>query len=58
MKESIAEASDESPPVIAEGLPRSPDSTGHRCPVPALVVGHGWPLVVQEVWLLTVEQSP
>ena len=50
MKESIAEASDESPSAIADS-PRSPDSTGHRCPVPISVVGHGSPTVVQEVWL-------
>jgi len=31
--------------------PRSPDSTGHRCPVPVLVVGHGSPTMRQDVWL-------
>ena len=30
---------------------RSPDSTGHRCPVPMSVGGHGAPGVVHEVWL-------
>ena len=30
---------------------RSPDRTGHRCPVPMSVGGHGAPGVVQEVWL-------
>ena len=30
---------------------RSPDSTGHRCPVPVPVVGHGSPTVRAEVWL-------
>src|SRR5215472_5388394 len=29
--------------------PRSPDSTGHRWPVPVLVVGHGAPLGEQPV---------
>ena len=50
MKESIAEASDGSPSAMADS-PRSPESTGHRCPVPVSVVGHGSPTVVQEVWL-------
>src|SRR5580693_3903532 len=30
---------------------RSPDSTGHRCPVPVSVGGHGAPVVAHEVWL-------
>ena len=30
---------------------RSPDSTGHRCPVPVSVVGHGSPSTLQDVWL-------
>src|SRR6266516_2323082 len=30
---------------------RSPESTGHRCPVPWLVVGHGSPWPGQVVWL-------
>ena len=30
---------------------RSPDRTGHRCPVPLSVGGHGAPGVVHESWL-------
>src|SRR6185312_17496866 len=30
---------------------RSPDSTGHRCPVPVPVGAHGAPLGEHEVWL-------
>ena len=30
---------------------RSPDRTGHRCPVPVSVGGHGAPVTVHEVWL-------
>jgi hypothetical protein len=30
---------------------RSPDSTGHRCPVPVFVVGQGWPWPRHDVWL-------
>ena len=38
-------------PVSSSDSARSPDSTGHRWPVPVFVVGHGWPGFVQVDWL-------
>src|ERR1700677_3101132 len=58
---AIASSSADAPvrlPSAMSDSARSPDSTGHTCPVPVSVVGHGSPSVVQDVWLLTVEQSP
>ena len=50
----IAMSSPAAPLVFPEPMSdsaRSPDSTGHRCPVPVLVVGQGCPCPVHEVWL-------
>ena len=38
-------------PVARSDSARSPDSTGHRCPVPLPVGAHGAPLGEHEVWL-------
>src|ERR1035437_5476467 len=38
-------------PAARSDSARSPDRTGHRCPVPLSVGGHGAPGVVHESWL-------
>src|ERR1700683_2434591 len=51
---AMASSSEDAPvrfPVATSDSARSPDSPGHRCPVPVSVVGHGSPYMVQEVWL-------
>src|SRR4029077_6098571 len=53
-KFSIALSSDAAPdmlPPATSDSARSPDSTGHRCPVAVPVGAHGAPTVEQVVWL-------